>query len=520
MTLAEDNATAPTPTAASEARPPERTVLRIVGGLLLSALSGVLAGVSFEGFHIWPFIWFAFVPALVAQYHVLPRRWSGLGLGVAVGIMFQIYLGPGLADGDVGWYLKIYGFWIAIIVALLVGRSRSFQERTDYRWFLISGPLAWVALDFLRTTATEVAGGTWGMVAYAMYDRPGFLQPVSVFGIHGLNLLILLSNWALGGLVLAKLQHRRPAWSPVAIPWRRAVAWFGVVAMLVVAWGVSSEAMIRHPAATVRVAAIQPGSWTQSRGTITPAVELQHDIAQTRQAAAEGAKLIVWREAGLKFDPTTSPRGAVIAHLARSTHTYIAAGWYAVENGKRLNEVATFAPNGKLLGTYGKTHPGTFAGDYSDWRGHYIVYRAPFGSFGSIICFDLDFLDSARAVAKLGAQIIAVSSNDVQGIADKHYTHLVFRAIETRMSAVKADSTYDSAAIDPYGRILDRHVTRDGSAYTLVADVPLGSGKTFYVKHGDWLGWLAVIAAAAFALLSVATRLRRRRVGAAGSSGG
>jgi apolipoprotein N-acyltransferase len=512
MTLAEDAATgeAAQPPAAQSQQDQSRTAVRLVVGLLLAGLSGVLAGVSFEGPHIWPFIWFAFVPALVAQYHVLPRRWSGLGLGIAIGIMFQIYLGPGLSDGDVGWYLKIYGFWIAIIVALLVGRSRSFHERTSYRWWLVSAPLAWVAIDFLRTTATEVAAGTWGMVAYAMYDRPAFLQPVAIFGIHGLNLLILLVNWALAGLILARLQHRQPAWSPVAIPWARAVKWVSAVAVVVVAWTVTSVVMLNHPAPTLRVAAIQPGSWTASGGDISSALELRHDIAQTKVAAAQGAKLVVWREAGLDFDPTTSARGKVIADLARQTHTYIAAGWHATEDGKRLNEVATFAPNGKLLGTYGKTHPGTFAGDYSDWRGHYLVYQAPFGRFGSIICFDLDFLNSARSVAKLGAQVIAVSSNDVQGIADKHYTHLVFRSIETRTSTVKADSTYDSAAIDPYGRILARHITPDGSAYTLVTDVPVGSGKSPYVSLGDWLGWVALAATVGFGVLSLVTRFRRR----------
>jgi apolipoprotein N-acyltransferase len=86
----------------------------------------------------------------------------------------------------------------------------------------------------------------------------------------------------------------------------------------------------------------------------------------------------------------------------------------------------------------------------------------------------------------------------------------VFRAIETRLSAVKADSTYDSAAIDPYGRILDRHITPDGSAYTLVADVPLGSGKSTYVSLGDWLGWLALAATVGFGVLSLVTRFRRR----------
>jgi apolipoprotein N-acyltransferase len=219
------------------------------------------------------------------------------------------------------------------------------------------------------------------------------------------------------------------------------------------------------------------------------------------------------------FDPR-GPKGKVISDLAKSEHVYIAAGWRSSEDvmaaghtsaTKRYNEVATFAPDGTLLGTYGKSHPGTFAGDYSDRRGQYLVYNAPFGSFGSIICFDLDFTDSARNVAKRGARLLAVSSSDVPGIAHKHYTHLVFRAIETRLTAVKADSRFDSAAIDPYGRILARHVTHAGSAYTLVQDVPMGTGKTPYVKYGDWLGWLALAATVAFGVLSVATRIRRRR---------
>lgn len=490
-----------------------RALPRLAAGTALAALSGVLATLSFEDYHIWPLIWVAFVPAIVAQHHVLPRRWSGLGLAIAVGIMFQGYLGPGLSNADLAWYLYVYGLWIGLFVAALTWRSRSFHERTGYRWFLVSAPLAWVGIDFVRTTLTEVFGGTWGMVAYAMYDRPGFLQPVSVFGIHGLNLLILLVNWAIAALVIARLQGRSPAGSiPVRLPWRRALTWATVTLLLVVGWGASSLAMLRHPAPTVRVAAVQAGGGVGMPGNygVSPDVELQRDIAQTKQAAAQGAKLVIWREAGMPFDPR-GPKGRVIADLAKSTGTYIAAGWRAQEGGKRFNEVATFGPDGRLLGTYGKSHPGTFAGDYSDRRGQYLVYGSPFGPFGSIICFDLDFTDSARNVARRGARLLAVSSSDVPGIAHKHYTHLAFRAIETRLSAVKADSRFDSAAFDPYGRIIARHVTESGSQATLVVDVPLGSGKTPYVRFGDWLGWVGVLSMVAFGLLSLVTRLRARR---------
>ncbi|MEW5933494.1 MAG: hypothetical protein AB1816_07925, partial [Bacillota bacterium] len=60
--------------------------------------------------------------------------------------------------------------------------------------------------------------------------------------------------------------------------------------------------------------------------------------------------------------------------------------------------------------------------------------------------------DTARKVARNGARLLTVPSFDWLAIAHKHYTHLVFRAIENRVSAVKADVGF--AIVDPYGRIL------------------------------------------------------------------
>jgi apolipoprotein N-acyltransferase len=224
-----------------------------------------------------------------------------------------------------------------------------------------------------------------------------------------------------------------------------------------------------------------------------------------------GAKLVVWREGGLGMDLRRSKVNAPIRKVAKQQHVYIAAGWSGVyDGGKHLNEVATFSPQGTFLGTYGKSHPGTFAGDLSDRRSDYIVYKTPFGGLGSIICYDLDYLDSARAVAKRGANVLAVSSNDVPGITEKHYAHLVFRSVETHLPTVKADGQFDSAVIDPYGRILDRHLSKSGSRATLVDDIPTGSGDTLYVTYGDWLGKLCVLLLAMFLAIGVTSRFKRR----------
>ncbi|MCS7221393.1 MAG: carbon-nitrogen hydrolase family protein [Anaerolineae bacterium] len=153
------------------------------------------------------------------------------------------------------------------------------------------------------------------------------------------------------------------------------------------------------------------------------------------------------------------------------------------------------ASDGRFLGVYSKDHPVTFAGETSLTRGTYPVYETPLGRIGTIICYDLDFTDTARRIAHNGAQLILVPSHDWPQIATKHYTHLIFRAIENRVSMVKADNSgNDSVIIDPYGRILASAITPGGdrNGQVVLADVPLDMGDSLVVRLGDWTGWFAL----------------------------
>jgi apolipoprotein N-acyltransferase len=144
-------------------------------------------------------------------------------------------------------------------------------------------------------------------------------------------------------------------------------------------------------------------------------------------------------------------------------------------------------------GYAGKDHPVIFGGETSLSQGTYPVYDTDLGKLATIICYDLDYTDTTRKMVAQGAQLVAVPSNDWGSIADKHYTHVVFRAIENRVAMIKADGSYNSAIIDPYGRILDLAVYPEGGEATLVADLQLGSGKgTINTRLGDWTGWLAL----------------------------
>jgi apolipoprotein N-acyltransferase len=494
--------------------------------ILLGVLSGILATLSLEDYHIWPLAFVAFVPAIVAQHRIMPARFQALPLAIAIAMMFQGYLGPGLAaaarGGGLDWYMQIFGVWVGLIVLALARGSRRFHVRTNYRWFVLATPAAWVAIDALRGFGADLLGGTWGMIAYSQYDQPWMLQPAAVFGIHGVNFMILAINWALAKAVLTWLDSRRgPVDGREPLTWKNTRVDLVAVAVASVVWVVASLAMIDSSDATVRVATIQPGVariFPDGSYERTPEDEvLRRQISQTRQAAAKGAKLITWHESGFKGD-ARGPDGEVLSELADELDVYLSVGWGKPrpETGGRFNEVAAFDPDGRFLGTYGKSHVGDFAGDAgnSDRKGFYAAYDAPFGKFGTIICFDLDFTNSARSTARRGANVLAVSSSDPPGIEQKHSTHMVFRAIETGQGVLKADSLHDSIVVDPWGRIIDYKVTLGGGRSTLVADLPyrpMGAPQTFYARWGEWFGFLMLGLVALFVAMSAWLRRSDRR---------
>jgi apolipoprotein N-acyltransferase len=321
--------------------------------------------------------------------------------------------------------------------------------------------------------------------------------------MYGLELLLLVVNYAIATAIIRRIDG-------APLPTRLLA---GVLAAAV-AWTLLGAGLMGNSSHTVRVAAIQTGT-AGFHGDAQMDERLRRDIAQTRAAAAQGAKLAVWSEVGLPFDPTTS-HTAELQAVARDSNIAISIGYgYDDAKGRHHNEVRLLTPDGKFSAPYGKDHPGTFAGDYSDTGGTYPVTHTSFAAIGTVICYDMDFTDTARKMTRNGARLIAASSSDVFAIADTHYTHLIFRAIENRVATVKGDKGYDSAVIDPWGRVLKHTTNPSGHGQrTVVADVPLGSGKSPFVSFGDWTGWLALLGTAGIVVGAKVTSRRRRSTGA------
>src|ERR1700694_5199289 len=136
------------------------------------------------------------------------------------------------------------------------------------------------------------------------------------------------------------------------------------------------------------------------------------------------------------------------------------------------------------------------------------VYGKPGARFGVLICYESAFEDLPRVYRRLGADFLVNITNDAwfgrTSAPRQHASHLVLRAIETRMGVARAANSGISEFLDPLGRAYAAtRLNEEG----IVADLLRTSDViTLYVRLGDWVGMLVV----ALTLTGIAFLLKRR----------
>jgi apolipoprotein N-acyltransferase len=210
------------------------------------------------------------------------------------------------------------------------------------------------------------------------------------------------------------------------------------------------------------------------------AAEPARSIDQSRRAASRGARLVVWREKSLGVDPQRDPVGAQLTTLARQEHIYLVVGYQVLTAHDQRNEATVISPDGHYLGVYAKRHPAImFADDRTSLTaGAMPVYRTPLGRLATIICFDLDYTDTARAPPHAA---VHKSSPSLLGPARKRNQALrPARLPGDREPPHRDQSRYRVRLRDhrPLGK--HHHQGRHplGSRATLVAAVSIGTGHT------------------------------------------
>jgi apolipoprotein N-acyltransferase len=123
------------------------------------------------------------------------------------------------------------------------------------------------------------------------------------------------------------------------------------------------------------------------------------------------------------------------------------------------------------------------------------IYSAGIGRFGVIICYESAFEDLPRHYRMRGAEFLVNVTNDVwygrTAGPYQHLSHLVLRAVETRMGVARAANSGISAFVDPLGALHD--ATTLETRTVVAGRLQTSDVITLYARWGDWVGVLVVL---------------------------
>ncbi|MGQ9576772.1 MAG: carbon-nitrogen hydrolase family protein [Thermoguttaceae bacterium] len=197
------------------------------------------------------------------------------------------------------------------------------------------------------------------------------------------------------------------------------------------------------------------------------------------------------RTAGQVAEPIPGPSTERLAQAARKNGVWVVAGLYERDGQRVYNTAVLLDREGRLAGTYRKTHL-----PREEWQkgvvpGHqYPVFKTDFGTVAIQICYDWFFPEVAAIFSLQGAEILfaptwGTTFADQQGRAEGE---TVFRVRARDNGLYLVPSVYDgqSMVIDPMGRIL---AANQGKTGVFWAEVDLNQREPLW-----WVGYWRSIA--------------------------
>ncbi len=198
-------------------------------------------------------------------------------------------------------------------------------------------------------------------------------------------------------------------------------------------------------------------------------------VLQTIGQRSAGTDLIVFPETTLSGFPTRDTIGGVaesidgpsltaVRHAAREARVAVAVGLAERDGSRFFNTTVLVDEHGEIALRYRKTH--LWASDVGVFEpgDRYEVCSFKGVTVGILICYDIEFPETARAVASLGADLLIVTNGNMDPFGPVHRRAIVARAMENQMFAALVNRTGtgddnlvfsgESALIDPFGDVV------------------------------------------------------------------
>ena len=482
--------------------------------MILASLSGCLLFLSDYPVHAWPVQSVALIPFYVGLIRsvrsTLHAFVSGLALGVFYIVPTLVVLEfPVLMGGGLGLYMAV--LW----GALAAGSRWAFRVRAIPLGSPIAVGAVAVIVEWIDFSLLPV-WGTAQCFARVWSAAPFSIQFVSITGVTGLVFVLTTAQALLASVIATLLARRRTATTGGPSEPRIITRFALLIALLGLPLIANTVLWHQREETTIRVAAIG-WNWDHlERGFDTSAYIVYDSMYAPllKEALESGAQVIVSPEVVFRFTEFTRPELlSQLSYEARTHGVWLLVG--AFDHQRYDNRLIFVGPDGRVHGEYRKTHLIPFAEDYEAGDGTLVTAAVGDVRIGGMICQDDNFTDIARRYGQQQVQVMAVPTNDWEQVKDHHLENALFRAVENRYGVIRAASNGISVLVSPHGEVLARRDHFEEGPGVIVADMPVGTGATFYSEVGDWFPATCFIFLVACCLGQVVRRRRESRKSAA-----
>jgi apolipoprotein N-acyltransferase len=479
-------------------------VLVVLGAIALTA--------SYPPFPL-PFLsFFAITPAVLLIRQAVqdgnPRSafrwgwWYGLVTNALVLYWMVVALWHFTPFSALGYFatIAIIGLFTGVMFWFVV-RIRLAAPRVPL-WVAL--PVAWTALEWLMGHLGDVSF-PWLGLGTSLADAPVLVQWADIAGARGVTLWLA---WC-SVMVVEGATDVRGAWYVV----RRFAT---VAATVLLALGYGAWRMKTLPIRDVGVIGmVQPNEgFSEKFEHADTAMNTLLLLSRDLLARSPRPQLLVWPEAAVPGFFVDHPQwdARITAFVRESRVPLLTGGLNAEPEGFPLRAYRIFNAAFFYDTTGDRTRYPIYAKHYlvpvtervpfvpvrlfraipgTDWP----VYGSPVGKFGVVICYESAFEDATRIYRARGADFFLNVTNDAwfgnTSAPAQHASHLVLRAIETRMGVARAANSGITEFLDPLGRAYG--ATRLNEAAAVAGMLRTSDVIPLYVRLGDWVGVLVVV---------------------------
>jgi apolipoprotein N-acyltransferase len=481
------------------------------GAAVLCVAFSALYALGMPGYDIPGLSFACLVPLLILSTMSASARqaaWRGCLAGTLANLLLVYWIAYTVAvPGNLGWFL---GGLAALLVSAFLGIYVSLAALFAHllrRRFGIAGlwgfPAAWVCVEYARSVL--FTGFPWLLLGYGLSGDSRLRQAADLAGVYGLGFLLATANVCLyiAGASWAR-GKRKVLFSHLAGA--------AAVALFLSAYGAAGKASESRDArgGTIRVGIAQGGidqslKWDPLRQKET----LRIYGALTKEAAGEGAEVVVWPETAAPFFYGWERElSAVVDGVAIENRVPLIFGapWFDPSGGgKYYNSVFLLGGRGIAEGRYDKQHLVPF-GEYIPLRrllfflqkltvgeedfsagrdpALFLVRGKP---VGATVCYEAIFPGILRGSVREGAMWLVNVTNDAwfgDTVAPRQHLAMArMRSVEFRRPMVRAANAGISAIIDERGELVATlGLFRKG---IVVGEIHPRGGETWYAKTGD-----------------------------------